>query len=140
MIAVVAAVGREIERDGKALLPGGQVPAVEGVGILGGGEAGILPDGPGLRDVHGGVGAAQVRGDAGIGVEEVETFHVVRSEHRLHRDAFRRDPGSGGARRRHRQYAFECNVSKIWDARHAETALSRLLAVTRRWISWSFDL
>ena len=72
MIAVVAAVGRQIERDREALLPAGEVAAVERVGILRGGEAGVLPDGPRLRHVHGRVGAAQVRRDAGIGVEEVD--------------------------------------------------------------------
>ncbi len=46
MIGVVAAMGGEIEGDGDALLAGGEVPTIEGVGILGGGEAGILPDGP----------------------------------------------------------------------------------------------
>ncbi len=49
MIAVVAAVGGEIEGDRQALLPGGEIAPVEGVGILRRGEAGILPDGPGLR-------------------------------------------------------------------------------------------
>ena len=74
MVAVVAAVGREIEGDRKALLPGGEVAAVEGVGILGRGEAGVLPDGPRLGDVHGRVGAAQIGRDAGQGVEEVEAL------------------------------------------------------------------
>ncbi len=60
MIAVVAAMGGEIEGDREALLPGGEIAPVEGVGIFRGGEAGILPDGPGLRGVHRGVGAAQV--------------------------------------------------------------------------------
>ena len=76
MIAVVAAVGGEIEGDGEALLPGGEIAPVEGVGILRGGEAGILPDGPGLRRVHRGVGAAQERRLAGIGVEEIEPGEI----------------------------------------------------------------
>ena len=46
IVAVVAAVGGEIEGDAEALLPGGEVAAVEGVGFLGGREAGILADGP----------------------------------------------------------------------------------------------
>ena len=61
MIAVIAAMGGEIEGDREALLPGREVAAVEGVGILRRGEAGILPDGPGLVDIHGRVGAAQDR-------------------------------------------------------------------------------
>jgi len=59
MIAVVAAVGGEIEGDGKAFLAGREVAAVERVGILRGGEARILPDGPGLGHVHRRIGAAQ---------------------------------------------------------------------------------
>ena len=70
-------MGREIERDRKALLSGRKVAAVEGVGIFRGGEAGVLPHGPGLGDVHGRVGAAQIGRDARIGVEEVEAFQVV---------------------------------------------------------------
>ena len=46
IVAVVAAVGGEIEGDAQALLPRGEVAAVEGVGFLGGREAGILADGP----------------------------------------------------------------------------------------------
>src|SRR5262249_44961946 len=65
--------------------------------------AGILPDGPGLRDVHRGVGTAQIGRDAGEGVEEVQILDVVGPIDRLHRDAFRREPGSAGCGRlRHR--------------------------------------
>ncbi len=46
VVAVVAAVGGEIEGDREALLPGGEVAAVEGVRLLGGGETRILPDRP----------------------------------------------------------------------------------------------
>ena len=46
IVAVVAAVGGEVEGDAEALLPGGEVAAVEGVGFLGGREAGVLADGP----------------------------------------------------------------------------------------------
>ena len=94
IVGVVAAVGRQIEGDRQALLAGGEIAPVEGVGILRRGEAGILPDGPGLGDVHGGVGAAQERRDAGIGVEEVEAGEVGRTIGRLHRDAFGREPGA----------------------------------------------
>ncbi len=104
MIAVVAAMGGEIESDREALLPGGEIAPVEGVGILRGGEAGILPDGPGLRRVHGRVGAAQVRRLAGIGVEEIEPGEIGFAIGGLHRDGFRRHPGrsraiAGGNRR-----------------------------------------
>ncbi len=82
MIAVVAAVRGEIESDREAFLARGEIAAVEGVGIFGGGEAGILPDRPGLCCVHRGVGAAKVRRLAWIGVEEVEAGEI----------AFRRRP------------------------------------------------
>src|SRR3546814_2758760 len=49
MVAVVAAVRGQVESHRQPLLPGRQVAAVEGVAVLGRGEAGILPDGPGLR-------------------------------------------------------------------------------------------
>ena len=65
MIEVIAAVGGEIECDREALLPGGEIAPVEGVGILSRGEAGILPDRPGLGDIHRRVGAAQIGRDAG---------------------------------------------------------------------------
>ena len=76
MIAVVAAVGGEIEGDRQALLPGREVAPVEGVGILRRGEAGILPDGPRLVDVHGRVGAAQIGRDARPGVEEIDAVEI----------------------------------------------------------------
>ena len=76
VVAVIAAVGGEIEGDREALLAAGEIAAVEGVGILRRGEAGILPDGPWLGDVHGRVGAAQERRDAGIAVEVGNTGEV----------------------------------------------------------------
>jgi hypothetical protein len=65
VIGVVAAVGGEVEGDGEARLPAGQVGAVERVGVLGGGEAAVLPDGPGLAGVHGRARAADEREIAG---------------------------------------------------------------------------
>ena len=72
MVAVVAAMGGEIEGDRQAFLTGGEIAPVKGVEILGRGKAGILADGPRLGDVHGRVGAAQKRRDAGIGIEAIE--------------------------------------------------------------------
>ncbi len=72
MIAVVAAMGGEVESDRQAFLPGGEIAPVERIGILGRREAGILPDGPRLGDVHGRVGAAQKRRDARVGIEAVQ--------------------------------------------------------------------
>ena len=48
VVGVVAAVGREVEGDRQALLAGREVAAVERVGLLGGGEAGVLADRPRL--------------------------------------------------------------------------------------------
>ena len=61
VVGVVAAVGGQVERDAEALLAGRQVAAVERVGLLGGGEAGVLPDRPRLGGVHRRVGTAQER-------------------------------------------------------------------------------
>ena len=72
MIEVVAAMGREIERDRQTLLARREIAPVEGVRILGRREPGILAHGPGLVDVHGRVGAAQIRRDARIGVEKID--------------------------------------------------------------------
>ena len=49
VVGVVAAVGGEVEGDRQALLAGGEVAPVEGVGVLGRREAGVLADGPRLR-------------------------------------------------------------------------------------------
>ena len=97
MIAVVAAVCGEIESDGEAFLACREIAAVEGIGILCGGEAGILPDRPWLRRVHRGVGAAKVWRLARIGVEEVEAGEVTLAIDRLYGDAFWRRPRGGRA-------------------------------------------
>ena len=98
VVAVVAAVGGEIEGDREALLPGGEIAPVEGVGIFRRREAGILPDGPGLRRVHRRIGPAQERRLAGIRVEEIEPGEIGFAIDRLHRDAFRRHPRCGACR------------------------------------------
>ncbi len=91
VVAVVAAVRRQVERDGQTLLPHRQVAAVERVGLRGGGEPGVLADGPGLGDVHGRVRAAQVRHDARVGLQEVQAVEVGGRVERRDRD---RPPGS----------------------------------------------
>ena len=60
MVGVVATVGGQVEGDAEALLAGREVAPVERVGLLGGREAGVLPDRPGLGGVHRRVGAAEV--------------------------------------------------------------------------------
>ena len=52
VVAVVAAVGGQVEGHRQALLAGGQVAAVEGVGLLGGREAGVLAHRPRPGHVH----------------------------------------------------------------------------------------
>ena len=59
VVAVVAAVRGQVERHRHALPAAGQGLAVERVGFLGGGKAGVLPDGPGPHRIHGGLRAAQ---------------------------------------------------------------------------------
>src|SRR2546429_234874 len=76
MIGIIAAVGGEVERDRKTFLAGGEVAAIERVGIFRRREAGILPDGPGLVDIHGRVGATQIGRDARPGLEEVDAFEI----------------------------------------------------------------
>ena len=66
----------EVEGDGHALLTGREVAAIEGVGVLGGGEAGILPHRPRPLHVHGRVGTAQIRRDAWEPIEKVDAVEV----------------------------------------------------------------
>ena len=88
VVRVIAAVGGEVEGDGEALLSGGEVAAVEGVGFLGGGESGVLADGPRLEAIHRGVGAAQEGGDAGLVVQVLHARDVVFGVERLDGDFF----------------------------------------------------
>ena len=120
MIAVVAAMGGEIEGDREALLSGGEIAPVEGVGILRRGEAGILPDGPRLGDVHGRVGAAQIRRDAGIAVDVGQAGEVARVVGAFDRDAFRRLPRRRGRRALGRGVG-EIELGKIGDLAHRVT-------------------
>jgi hypothetical protein len=92
MVAVIAAMGGEVEGDGEALLPGRQIAAIEGVRFLGGREAGILADGPGLLDVHGRIRPAQERRKAGHGVQKVEPPERGLVIDRRQLDSLRRHP------------------------------------------------
>ena len=93
MVAVVAAMGGEVEGDRQAFLAGGEVAPVKGVRCLGGREAGILADRPGLPDMHGRVGAADERRRTGQAVEIGQAGEVALVVEALDRDAFRRRPG-----------------------------------------------
>jgi hypothetical protein len=92
MVGVVAAVGGEVEGDRHALAAGGERLAVEGVGGLGGGEAGVLADGPRLDRIHGGLRAAQEGLEAGQRVGVREAFGVGPGVQRLDGQAFGGDP------------------------------------------------
>ncbi len=102
MIAVIAAMGGEIEGDRKPLLPAGEIGAIEGVGLLGRREARILPHRPRLVDVHGGIGAAHVRRQAGPGVQVRQAGEIVGGV-----EGFDRDRPRGSARARLRAGAGE---------------------------------
>ena len=88
VVGVVAAMGGEIEGDGETALAGGEVAAIEGVGLFGSGEAGVLSDGPGLHDVHGAVGAAQIGRQAGGVLEMFEALQIFGSVEALDGDVF----------------------------------------------------
>ncbi len=118
MVRIIAAVGGKIERDREALLAGGEVAAIERVGIFCRGEPGILPDGPRLVDIHGGIGAAQIRRDARPGFEEIDAFEIGLAVARLYQDSFRREPRFGAAGRRRGGGLFEGDIRKIRYAAH----------------------
>ncbi len=72
VVGVVAAVGRQVEGDREAGLPGGQVAAVEGVGFLGRGEARVLAHRPRAARVHGGARPARIGREARQGIQVLE--------------------------------------------------------------------
>ncbi len=123
MVRIVAAMGGEVEGDGDALLAAGEIAAVEGVGILGGGEARILADGPGALHIHRGVGAAQERCESRIGIEKIEAGEIARAIGGLDGDAFRRLPRRGLGPRCGRSSAgsVEGNLSEGRNAAHASS-------------------
>ncbi len=118
MIAVIAAVGGEIERHRKTLLAGGKVTAIERVGIFSGGESGILPDGPGLVDIHGRIGAAQIGRDAWPGIEEVDAVEIGLAIAGLYEDALGREPRLDAAGGLGRGGFFKGDISKVRYAAH----------------------
>ena len=92
VIGVVSSVRGKIERDRKALLSCGQVPAVKRVGLFGGGEARVLPNGPGSRDIHRAVRSARIgRNSCGI-LKMFESLEVLARIETLHRDVLGREP------------------------------------------------
>ena len=85
-------VDRRVDEEispGDFVLSGGEIAPIKRVGIFGRREACVLAHGPRLVDVHGGVRAAQVGGDTGVGAEEVEAVEVGGRVERLDGDALR---------------------------------------------------
>ena len=96
VVAVVAAVGRQVEGDADALRAAGQRLAIEVVRRLGGGKAGVLADRPRPHRVHRRLRPAHVRRKAGQRVGRRQTLQVGSGVERLDDDALGRFP----ARRR----------------------------------------
>ena len=92
VVAVVAAVRREVERDRQAHLPGREVLAVERVRLLGGGEARVLADRPRPVRVHRRPRPAHERLDARQTADGLELLEVGRGVERLDLDALGRLP------------------------------------------------
>mgnify|MGYP000042860422 CR=1 FL=1 len=88
-VGVEADLGREVEGDGKPFLPGGEVAAIESVGLFGGGETGVLANGPWLGGIHGGTRAANVRCQAGKRASYLQIIEVGFGIQRLDGDPFR---------------------------------------------------
>ena len=76
VIRVVAAMGGEIESDRQADLTGGQVLAIEGVGLFGGRETGVLAQSPRATGVHGGLRPTQVRREPRRGSQMIEPIQI----------------------------------------------------------------
>ena len=76
MVGVVAAVGGEVEGDGEPGLARGEVLAVEGVGLLGGGVTRVLAQGPGATGVHRRPGTADEGREARQRIEMFQPFEI----------------------------------------------------------------
>ena len=109
VVAVVAAVRREVERDRQAHLPRREVLAVERVRLLGGGEARVLADRPRPVRVHRRPRPAHERLEAGQAAHRLERLEVGRGVERLDVDALGRVPhervGVGAAQLRRGELA-----------------------------------
>src|SRR5260370_15558061 len=111
-------MGAEIEATGRAFCHRREVASVKRGGILRRGEAGILPDGPGLVDIHRGVGAAQIRRDPRPGLEEVDALEIGLAVAGLYGDAFGREPRFGAASRFDAGGVFKSDIRKVRYAAH----------------------
>ncbi len=79
VVGIVAAVGGQVEGHRQPRLAAGEVAAIEGVRLFGGGEAGVLADRPRPGQVHGRVGAADEGRQPGPSVQQVLAGHVFKS-------------------------------------------------------------
>ena len=96
MIAVVAPVGGEVEGDGKPFLAGQEIAPIEGVTLLGGGEARVLPDRPRPVGEHGGAHAPRVGREARQPRLVLQRLQVGCGIERLDLDALGRLPREPG--------------------------------------------
>jgi hypothetical protein len=92
MVGVVAAVRGQVEGHRHALAAGGQRLAVEGVGRLGGGKAGVLANGPRPHRVHRGLRPAQEGREPGQRIGIGQALDIGFGVERLDGQAFRRHP------------------------------------------------
>jgi hypothetical protein len=96
MVGIVAAMGGEVEGDGEALLAARKIGAIESVGLLRRREARILAHRPRLVDIHRGVGAAHIRGQARPGVEIWQAVEIGWAVERFDGNPLGREPRLGG--------------------------------------------
>ena len=115
VIGVVAAVGREVEGYGQTFLTGSEVTAVEGIGLLSGGESGVLTDGPRTERIHGAVRATEERRNTGDVVEVLHALQVLFGVDRLDVDELGRLP-VGGVRANNLagRNLLDINLFEIW--------------------------
>ena len=92
VVGVVTAVRSQVEGHRQTLLSGGEVAAVECVGLLGGRESGILADGPRTHHVHRRIGSAEERGDTCGIVQVLHSFEVFGRIGSLDGNALGRQP------------------------------------------------
>ncbi len=92
MVAVIAAMGGEIEGDRHALLTGGEVAAIEGIALLRRRKPRILPDRPGATGIHGGARPTDKRRKARQAIEMLDALQVPGRIERLDINPLRRVP------------------------------------------------
>ena len=90
IVGVVTAMGRQVERDGKTFLTGGQIAAIECVGFLSGGETRVLANRPRTEHVHRRVRAAQAGRDTAGKIEMVHVVVLVMGVERANLDMLHR--------------------------------------------------